>query len=252
MRFDIWCETSVSQEESWGGMEMDPKHTQLQKKINITFKQPELLKMALIHPSYLSEHPEEEHHNQRLEFLGDAVLGIVVAYYLYKHYPEASEGELTKIRAAVVCESSLAGLAQSLDLGEHIQLGRGEALSGGKNRPSILADAFEALIAAVFLDQGWERCCVYLSNLLKEEIEKTLQGVSSDFKTLLQEIIQRNSSDRLSYRLLSESGPDHDKIFESGVFLNNRLLGKGSGKSKKESEQHAAQNAIDFLRKEQL
>lgn len=218
---------------------------QLQKKINIKFKQSELLSLALIHPSFLAEHPEAEEHNQRLEFLGDAVLGSAVAYYLYVHYPQASEGELTKTRAAVVCESSLASLARVLDLGEYLQLGRGEELSGGKERASILADAFEALTAAIFLDQGWQKACIFLWSLLHEKIEKTVQGVSSDFKTQLQEIIQSRGSDQLSYRLLSDTGPDHDKLFTTGVFIKNRLLGSGSGKSKKESEQQAAKEALE-------
>lgn len=228
---------------------MEPKLEQLQKKINIYFKQPELLRLAMIHPSYLAEHPEEKHHNQRLEFLGDAVLGSAVAYYLYQRYPDATEGELTKTRAAVVCEASLASLARVLDLGDYIHLGRGEAISGGKERASILADAFEALTAAVFLDQGWQKACSFLWSFLQKEIEQTVQGVSSDFKTLLQEIIQHRGSDRLSYRLLSETGPDHDKYFTSGVFVKNRLLGSGSGKSKKESEQQAAKEAVELLRK---
>lgn len=227
---------------------MEPEFEQLQKEINITFKQPELLRLSMIHPSYLSEHPQEKHHNQRLEFLGDAVLGSAVAYYLYRQYPEAMEGELTKTRAAVVCESSLAGLARSLHLGDYIRLGRGEVVSGGKNRASILADAFEALTAAIFLDQGWESVCGFLWSLLQEEIEKTVQGVPTDFKTMLQEIIQSRCSDRLTYRLLSESGPDHDKLFTSGVFLNDTLLGSGSGKSKKVSEQQAAKKAVEELR----
>lgn len=228
---------------------MELELEQLQKKINIYFKQPELLRLAMIHPSYLAEYPEEEHHNQRLEFLGDAILGSAVAYYLYQHYPDATEGELTKIRAAVVCEASLARIARELNLGDYICLGRGEVISGGKDRASILADAFEALTAAIFLDQGWENVCNFLWSLLEKEIEQAVQGVSSDFKTMLQEIIQRRGYDRLSYRLLSETGPDHDKFFTSGVFLNDRLLGSGSGKTKKESEQQAAREAIEQLRK---
>ncbi|HHY29610.1 MAG TPA: ribonuclease III [Syntrophaceticus sp.] len=228
---------------------MEPDLYQLQKKLDVYFKQPELLKLAMIHPSYLAEHPEEDQHNQRLEFLGDAVLGAAVAYYIYQHYPEATEGELTKTRAAVVCESSLAGLARELDLGEHIRLGRGEAISGGKERASILADAFESLTAAVFLDQGWQKACSFLWSLFQEEIEKTVQGVSSDYKTFLQEVIQRRGSDRLSYQLISETGPDHNKRFTSGVYLNKKLLGSGSGKSKKESEQQAAKEAVELLRK---
>jgi ribonuclease-3 len=229
---------------------VEPKLKQLEQKLNIHFKQPELLELALIHPSYLSEHPEVKEHNQRLEFLGDAVLGAAVAYYLYQKYPESAEGNLTKTRAAVVCEASLAALAQDLELGEYICLGRGEASSGGKERASILADAFEAVIEAIFLDQGWEKVCNFLWSLLGERVENTVLGVSSDYKTMLQEIIQRKGNDRLSYRLLSETGPDHDKYFTSGVFLNDKMLGSGGGKSKKDSEQQAAKEAVELLRKQ--
>jgi ribonuclease-3 len=156
---------------------VEPKLKQLEQKLNIHFKQPELLELALIHPSYLSEHPEVKEHNQRLEFLGDAVLGAAVAYYLYQKYPESAEGNLTKTRAAVVCEASLAALAQDLELGEYICLGRGEASSGGKERASILADAFEAVIAAIFLDQGWEKVCNFLWSLLGERVENTVHLV---------------------------------------------------------------------------
>jgi len=221
----------------------------LQKSINIFFKEPKLLVTALTHPSYLAEHPEEKYHNQRLEFLGDAILGSVVAYYLYENFPKSSEGYLTKIRAAVVCEFSLASIARKLQLGDCLRLGKGEEQSGGRERPSILADAFEALTAAIFLDQGWEQTNIFLRDLLKEEIARAVQGVSRDYKTSLQEVIQRDGHDSLTYRLLDETGPDHDKKFVSGVFLDNKLLGKGTGKSKKESEQQAAQAALEYLRK---
>jgi ribonuclease-3 len=231
---------------------LDPRIDQLQKKIDVYFKQPELLRTAVTHPSYLAEHPDEKQHNQRLEFLGDAILGAAVAYYLYNNFPDAAEGSLTKIRAAVVCEPSLANLAQKIGLGEHLQLGRGEDLSGGRKRPSILADAFEALTAAIYLDQGWEKTCDFLWKHFREEIEKAVQGVSRDYKSMLQELVQRNGREKVTYRLLSESGPDHDKLFISGVFIDNRMLGKGSGKSKKESEQRAAQAAVELLREKDV
>jgi ribonuclease-3 len=229
---------------------VEPKLEQLEQKLNIHFKQPELLEMALIHPSYLSEHPEVKEHNQRLEFLGDAVLGAAVAYYLYEKYPESAEGDLTKARAAVVCESCLAALAHELNLGDYICLGRGEASSGGKERASILADTFEAVAAAIFLDQGWEKARGFLWPLIVERIEKTMLGVSSDFKTLLQEMVQRQGNESLSYRLLSETGPDHDKYFTSGVFLDDKMIGSGGGKSKKNSEQEAAKEAVELLKKQ--
>ncbi len=228
---------------------MEPGLDLLQKKIDVFFKRPELLEMAMMHPSYLSEHPEIEQNNQRLEFLGDAILGAVVALYIYQHYPEAAEGELTKIRAAVVCESSLANLAMRLNLGEYIRLGRGEILSGGKKRASILADAFEAVIAAVFIDQGWQKTCDFLWVLFRDEIQKSVMGMTRDYKTFLQEEVQKQGNSNLFYQLLSEEGPDHDKQFTSGVYLNKKLLGSGSGKSKKEAEQQAAKKAIEVLNK---
>lgn len=235
-------------------MENDKKNIQsklyqLQKSIKIFFKDIGLLKMALIHPSYLAEHPEEKNHNQRLEFLGDAILGSVVADYLYHHYPTKPEGQLTKMRAAVVCEPTLANLAARLELGKYLFLGRGEELSGGRARPSILADAFEALTAAIFLDQGWENTRNFLSELLKDEIEKTARGFYTDYKTSLQEIIQQRGSEKINYVLLAESGPDHAKQFVSGVVWRGQLLGKGTGKSKKEAEQQAARAALDLLHK---
>lgn len=220
---------------------------EFQKSINIFFKNPELLIAALTHPSYLAEHPDEKVHNQRLEFLGDAVLSSVVADYLYHQYTEQPEGQLTKMRAAVVCETTLARLADSLNLGGLLRLGKGEEISGGRKRPSILADAFEALTAAIFLDQGWERTKQFLQEVLKDEIEKTAQGCYTDYKTYLQEIVQQQGSEKLKYVLLEESGPDHAKQFVSGVIWRSKLLGKGSGKSKKEAEQQAARAALENL-----
>ncbi|HBI27457.1 MAG TPA: ribonuclease III, partial [Peptococcaceae bacterium] len=173
-----------------------------------------------------------------------------VAYYLYEKYPESAEGDLTKARAAVVCESCLAALAHELNLGDYICLGRGEASSGGNERASILADTFEAVAAAIFLDQGWEKARGFLWPLIVERIEKTMLGVSSDFKTLLQEMVQRQGNESLSYRLLSETGPDHDKYFTSGVFLDDKMIGSGGGKSKKNSEQEAAKEAVELLKKQ--
>jgi ribonuclease-3 len=228
---------------------VNPDLDELQKKINVFFREPRLLETALTHPSYMVEHAEVEHHNQRLEFLGDAILGSVVAYYLYEHFPKFGEGHLTKTRAAVVCEPSLAAVARKLELGKYLRLGKGEENSGGRKRPSILADAFEALTAAVFLDQGWEATCDFLAGLLKEEIEKNVHGVTRDYKTHLQELVQSRGNESPYYQILEESGPDHDKKFTSGVFLKDKLLGKGTGKSKKESEQNAARAALEYLRK---
>ncbi|MDH7576807.1 MAG: ribonuclease III [Bacillota bacterium] len=224
------------------------KLRQFQKAIDIFFNQPELLERALTHPSYAAEHGGGKNHNQRLEFLGDAILSSVIADYLYQRYPDESEGKLTRMRAAAVCEPTLARLAEHLKLGSYLRLGRGEELSGGRRRPSNLADALEALTAAIFLDQGWDKARDFLHNLFKEEIEKTAEGLSLDYKTFLQEIIQQQGNGRLQYVILAESGPDHAKQFTSGVLWRGQMLGKGTGKSKKEAEQQAARAALEFLR----
>ncbi len=223
------------------------KLQQFQKTINIFFNHPELLERALTHPSYTAEH-EGKNHNQRLEFLGDAILNSVVAEYLYHHYPNQPEGRLSKMRAAVVCEPTLARVAERLGLGIYLRLGRGEELSGGRTRPSNLADALEALAGAVFLDQGWKGARSFLHNLFEGEIKKTAQGIYPDYKTALQEIIQQQGNEQLTYVILSESGPDHAKHFTSGVIWRGHLLGKGSGGSKKESEQQAARAALEQMR----
>ncbi|MGB9792353.1 MAG: ribonuclease III [Thermacetogeniaceae bacterium] len=221
-----------------------------QTSINIFFKNIDLLITALTHPSYVAEHPQEREHNQRLEFLGDAILGAVVADYLYHRYPEQSEGQLTRMRAAIVCESTLARLADSLGLGDLLRLGKGEEVTGGRQRSSNLADSFEALVAAIFLDKGWDGAKRFLHELLNTEIENIIRGCCTDYKTCLQEIIQQHGSERVDYVLLEESGPDHDKRFVSGVFWRSQLLGKGSGKSKKEAEQEAARAALKVLKKD--
>ncbi|MGD0154382.1 MAG: ribonuclease III [Thermacetogeniaceae bacterium] len=223
---------------------------QLQHAIGVEFNEPELLRTALTHPSYLAEHPEAKHHNQRLEFLGDAVLGLVVAEYYYNQCPLEPEGQLTKMRAAVVCEATLARVANRLQLGSYLRLGHGEELSGGRQRASVLADALEALAGAVFLDRGWEQARQFLLFMLSEEMQETSQGSTRDYKTALQELVQQRGGETLAYRILDEVGPDHDKYFSAGVFWSGRLLGRGSGKSKKEAEQQAARIALDSLRKE--
>lgn len=228
------------------------KLDQFQKIINICFNRPELLERALTHPSYAAEHTGGKNHNQRLEFLGDAILSSVIANYLYHHYPEQPEGQLTKMRAAVVCEPTLARLAARLKLGNYLRLGRGEELSGGRTRPSNLADALEALTGAIFLDQGWERVRDFIYNLFKEEIEKTARGFYPDYKTSLQELIQQQNNGRLQYVVLSESGPDHAKQFTSGVIWRGQMLGRGSGRSKKEAEQQAARAALEYLKNQKV
>jgi len=207
----------------------------------------ELVNQALTHPSYLYEGGGQDEHNQRLEFLGDAVVGLIVAQYLYKKYPHKGEGELTKMRAAAVCEASLAQAAQELNLGSYMLLGRGEGQMGGATRASNLADCFEALMGALYLSLGLEKVTPLLLRLLQDKIRKVSRGNYGDYKTQLQELIQKNPDQQLSYRILKEEGPDHDKVFLAGVYLNEQKLAQGKGHTKKEAEQRAAKQALQKL-----
>lgn len=218
----------------------------LKGRLGIAWHDDGLFAQALTHGSYTYENrqagPED---NQRLEFLGDAVLELVISDYLYKTYPRFSEGDLTKLRAAVVCEPSLAKVARELGLGPCLMMGRGEERSGGRERPSILADAFEALLGAVYLDQGLEKAAEFAVSVLSPVIEDVLEGrTDRDYKTELQEAVQQNNDGQVNYIILKEEGPDHDKTFTSGVVYKNRIIGTGTGRSKKESEQQAARVAL--------
>ncbi|NLL45396.1 MAG: ribonuclease III [Clostridiales bacterium] len=220
--------------------------TSLEKSIGYCFKNKELLQTALTHSSYANENRiSGSRHNERLEFLGDSVLGMAVAFYLYSENPELPEGEMTRLRAELVCEQSLFQAAKSLGLGEYLRLGKGEESGGGRERPSILADAVEALLAAIFLDGGKVEADNFVRRFLVSPILVKGKKTSSDYKTTLQEIIQRKSGNQLSYGIISESGPDHSKSFVAEVLLNGKRIGTGSGKSKKEAEQAAAKNALE-------
>jgi ribonuclease-3 len=199
--------------------------------------------MALIHPSYAQEN-KTRYSNQRLEFLGDAVLNFVTADYLYNNYPEKAEGDLTKIRARVVCENALVDVAGRINLGNYLLLGRGEEKSGGRERKSILADAVEAVIGAIYLDQGIQPARDFILKHLEDTIQQTAEGEFRDFKSRLQEIVQAQGSNNVYYETIEESGPLHAKIFEVGVYYENRLLARGSGRSKKEAEQCAAEKVL--------
>ncbi len=202
-----------------------------------------LMGMALIHPSFAQEHNTPQN-NQRLEFLGDAVLDFVVAEYLYKNYANKAEGDLTQIRARVVCEAALVEIAKRIDLGQYILLGRGEEMSGGRQRKSILADTVEAIIGAIYLDQGMESARSFILKHLEATIRATAGGEYQDHKSRLQEIVQARSRDNVYYQITEETGPAHAKIFVAGVFYNNELLASGQGKSKKEAEQNAAEKVL--------
>lgn len=219
------------------------------EKLGYRFSDPALLKTALTHSSYANETKKGTICNERLEFLGDSVLSIVVSEYLFTHYKHLPEGELTKLRASLVCERMLWEFAKQIDLGSHILLGRGEDLSGGRERPSILSDAFEAVIAAIYLDGGIEPVTQYILNFVKKQLEGKSQTPFKDYKTMLQEIIQQNREESVSYYLVDESGPDHDKRFTVEVHLNSNVIGTGIGRSKKDAEQQAAREALELMGK---
>lgn len=226
-----------------------PTINELCRKLGVTFKDESLLAQALVHTSYANERRGDNNQdNERLEFLGDAVLDLVVSEYLYRRFRELPEGELTKARAAVVCETALARRAKEIALGDHLLLGRGEAASGGRERISILADAFEAIIGAVYLDGGLDAAAAFVLGQLGRELSRLDAGdYPRDYKTLLQETIQRNADSRLTYEVIDESGPDHSKIFVVAVLVGGTRLGTGSGKSKKEAEQKAARQALEQM-----
>ncbi|MBR6531987.1 MAG: ribonuclease III [Clostridia bacterium] len=218
---------------------------ELQEKLGYTFNDDKLLIRALSHSSYVNENHSAGESNERLEFLGDSVLGFITAENFYTNYTKLPEGELTKLRAATVCEKSLAGFAKQLDLGRYLLLGKGENLTGGRNRPSIQADAFEAIIAAIYLDGGMENARPFVLKYIEEAIRQ--HQSFKDYKTMLQEVVQRNPGELVEYVLVGETGPDHDKRFAVEVHLNSNVIGKGIGKSKKRAEQEAAREALELM-----
>ena len=220
----------------------------LQKRIGYQFKNVDLLKEALTHSSYANERKAKKlRHNERLEFLGDAVLSIVVSDYIFDNCPQLPEGELTKLRASLVCEKSLFEFAKKIELGKYLKLSRGERNSGGANRPSIVSDAFEALIAAIYIDGGIEPARRHILNFVIPAINNAQKRKFSDYKTTLQEIIQKNPGEQIEYVTVSEAGPDHDKHFVVEVHLNSNVIGKGGGRSKKKAEQQAAKEALELM-----
>jgi ribonuclease-3 len=218
------------------------------REMGIDFSNLELLKQALTHPTYAYEHKKQRlFHNQRLEFLGDAVLGLVMGEYLYKKYPQKQEGDLTKMRAAVVCAASLAEQAKKLRLGTYLFLGRGEDISGGRERNSVLADAFEAVVGAIYLECGLEGVRKFLLVPLAYIVERLEHIEWGDYKTMLQELVQKHDDQGIQYIIIHESGPDHQKEFVAGVKYQDRLLAQGQGYNKKEAEQKAPQVALETL-----
>lgn len=219
---------------------------EFQEIIGYKFINQEYLKVALTHSSYANENRTKKiPFNERLEFLGDSVLSLVVSRYLFENYPKMAEGKLTKIRAAVVCERSLWECALNIELGKYLILGKGEERMGGRTRMSILADAFEALIAAIYLDSSLETVREWVLGQLYETIVDASKGkMFKDYKTDFQETMQKNGDVEIKYEVVNESGPDHDKMFVVNVYLNKTLMGTGEGTSKKKAEQMAAQNAL--------
>ena len=221
----------------------------VQQELGIDFDDSELLIRALTHKSYANERREENlKDNERLEFLGDAVLDLVVNQYLFLEYPNHPEGELAQIRSVVVSAPTLAEKSREIDLGDYLLLGKGEEATGGRKRDSILADAFEAVIGSIYLDQGLEAARDFILDLLITNIENVEQGDHiQDYKTLLQELLQKNSNHRPQYEVISEQGPDHNKSFTVQVTFKDEILGVGSGSSKKRAQQSSAKEAINKL-----
>ena len=214
-----------------------------EEKIGYEFKDKTYIQTALTHSSFANEH-KEFNYNERLEFLGDSVLGLVVSDYLFRARNDLPEGKLTRLRANVVCEESVSAVARKINLGDHLFLGKGEKASGGSDRDSILADAMEAVIAAIYLDGGFDQAKDFILSNLRDTIAKNIDGnIFRDYKTILQEIIQGNNG-KISYKLVGESGPDHNKEFEMQVKCGQETIGIGKGKNKKEAEKEAARDAL--------
>lgn len=221
---------------------------QLEKQLGFTFKNPKLLKQAFTHSSYVNEHQDKRFSdNERLEFLGDAVLELGVSHYLYNEKQNMAEGEMTKLRALIVCEASLVDFAKALNFGHYIMLGRGEEQTGGRNRPALLADVFEAFLGALYLDQGLKAVLHFLEEHVYPKINEGAFSHAMDYKSQLQEFIQQFKNKPIEYRIVEERGPSHNREFVSQVFIKNKISGHGVGRTKKEAEQRAAKHALDQL-----
>ena len=221
----------------------------LEKSIKYSFNNKSNLLLALTHSSFANENKKLKlYSNERLEFLGDAVLNMVISEKIFLDYPDLNEGEMTKIRAAIVCETSLAKYANKINLAEYLLLSKGEELTGGRSRPSILADVFEALIGAIYIDGGINKAKKFINNVMRNAIDEIIENQEDpDYKTHFQEIIQRKGEDKIQYEVIEEKGPDHDKIFVTQLKVNEKVMGKGRGKSKKAAEQNAAKDALERM-----
>jgi len=232
-----------------GYKKLEEKIVVLENKINYHFSDATILINALTHSSYANEmRLEKEKNNERLEFLGDAVLELVTSEAVFKEYPNLSEGDLTKLRASIVCEQTLSVCAKDINIGEYVLLGKGEDISGGRKRDSILSDTLEAVIGAIYLDGGFTNAKEFISGFILADVKN--KELFFDSKTILQEIIQNeNNKQVLRYKLISEDGPDHNKTFKVAVCIGNNEIGYGTGRTKKAAEQEAANQAIQTLRK---
>lgn len=222
---------------------------EFESKIGYKFNDITLLDRGLTHSSYANEQKKKRvAYNERLEFLGDSVLGLVVSDYIFDKYPDYPEGELTKLRATVVCEGALSLASKQLKLGKYLLLGKGEEATGGRERVSILADAFEAIIGSIYLDGKLLNAKTFILGNLKDIIDLAVKGnLFIDYKTELQEILQKKTKEKIVYVVLNEEGPDHNKTFHVGLKVGDEFLGEGKGKSKKEAEQNSAKSALDKL-----
>ena len=221
--------------------------SELEQKLQYTFRNVSLLETALTHSSWANERRGRCQCNERLEFLGDSVLGMTVAEHLYRTFPDMPEGRMTRLRAELVCEQSLHQVALGLGLGAYIRLGKGEEHTGGHERPSILADAVEAVIAALYLDGGLAPARAFVHRRVLTDVTAHLSGSSMDYKTRLQELVQQKSGQTLAYEMVGASGADHSKVFTARVSLNGEPVGEGNGRTKKEAEQMAAKSALERL-----
>ncbi len=220
----------------------------LEETIGYSFKGIEFLSIALTHSSYANSQDSKLIHNERLEFLGDSILSMIISLHLYRKMHNVPEGQLTRTRANIVCENSLFIAAKSIDLGSYIYMSKGEENTGGRKRPSILADTFEAIIAAVYLDGGFDKAEKLVLTLMKDIIESSIDNkIFNDYKSFFQEYAQKYDLGPIEYTLLSEKGPDHSKVFYMALVLNKNLVGKGKGNSKKDAQQAAAKNAMKVM-----
>lgn len=218
----------------------------LQEELGIIFTNQKLIAQAFTHASYVNEHRNRMHHdNERLEFLGDAVLELGISQYLYRTYPNKPEGELTKLRASIVCEPALVQFALDLNFDRYVLLGKGEERTGGRRRPALLADVFEAFIGALYLDQGFEGVVAFLEAHVYPKVKEGTFSYGFDYKSQLQEIIQQSKHAEINYEIVAEKGPAHDREFVTHVKINKEVVGIGHGRTKKESEQRAAKKALD-------